>query len=56
METLISILVGFVTVWLMFPRRKKPMESNPVYHKKFWREHREETSEDRFEYPGPMPM
>ena len=53
-EILIQIAFGFAVVYFLFPRRKGHTESNPVYHKKFWREVRED--EDKPDYPGPMPM
>lgn len=34
-------------------RKQTHKEPNPVYHKKFWREVRENDNDD---YPGPMPM
>ena len=56
MKHLIGILVGFLTVWLMFPRRKhRHTEPNPTYSKPFWRQVREDTDPDHFEYPGSPP-
>lgn len=55
METLIQILIGFVTVWLLFPKRKRHMEPNPTYNKEFWRLQRER-EKNGLHYPGPPPM
>lgn len=42
----------FVVVLTTLSNRPRRTESNPIYHKKFWREVRE----DDDYYPGPMPM